>query len=166
MADSNPDSESDSASDADADAADSRDALVPPEQPMQVPEYVREGVARQSPDRLRAISEWAAQLADYKEAKAEREREERLADADVVQEDPLVPPDEWDGDDEEWDERVREASDEADVAPGGGSVVVKHIPSGGGGEKRPYLYLNYWNAEKRQVDSEYIAPVNPAGSGE
>jgi predicted phage gp36 major capsid-like protein len=118
---------------------------------MNLPKYLREGVEKQkSPDRLRRLAEYAEQMADWREAEAERELEER-AEQDVD-----TTPDEWDAD--EWEDVVDDARDEADLAPGKGTLTTKTI------DGRDYYYLQ-WRAGSK-IKSQYVAPVTPADSGE
>jgi hypothetical protein len=76
---------------------------------MNLPKYLCEGVEKQSPDRLRRLAEYAEQMADWKEAEAERELEER-AEANID-----TTPDNWDAN--EWEDVVDDARDEADLLP-------------------------------------------------
>jgi len=125
-----------------------RDPLVEPQPAGSLPKYLVEGVEKQSPDRLRRLAEYAEQMADYKEEKAQRDLEERAEqDVDTM-------PDEWDAD--EWEDVVDDARDEADLAPGKGTLTTKTI------DDRDYYYLQ-WRAGSK-IKSQYVAPVTPADS--
>lgn len=125
--------------------------VAPPQAPMNLPKYLREGVEKQkSPDRLRRLAEYAEAMADWREVEAERELEER-AEQDVD-----TTPDEWDAD--EWEDVVDDARDEADLAPGKGTLTTKTI------DDRDYYYLQWREGSK--IKSQYVAPVTPADSGE
>ena len=129
---------------------DEREPLVEPQPAGSLPKYLVEGVEKQSPDRLRRLAEYAEQMADYKEEKAQRDLEER-AEQDVD-----TTPDEWDAD--EWEDVVDDARDEGDVPPGKGTLTTKTI------DGRDYYYLQ-WRAGSK-IKSQYVAPVTPADSGE
>ena len=117
-----------------------------PPAPDSAPKYVREGLNNQSPETLREIAAYAERLADYKEAELDRELEERSADVD---EDDV--PEEWDA--EEWQETIEDAD-----APSGATLTTKRI------DGRDYYYYQWREGSK--IKSEYLAPVNPAGSGD
>lgn len=117
-----------------------------PQPPTNLPKYLREGVEKQSPDRLRRLAEYAEQMADWKEAKAKRELEER-ADQEID-----VTPEDWD--DEEWEAQMDEALEKADISGGKGTLVTKNI------DGRQYYYLNW--REGDTVKSQYVAPVTPS----
>lgn len=120
-----------------------------PSAPMNLPKYLREGLDKQSPDRLRTAAEYATRLAAWKEDKAERELEERTGeDVDDV-------PDGWESDAEEWEEVVEKAREKADIQ-GKGYRTKKRI------DGRDYWYLQWREGE--HVRSKYIAPVNPANT--
>lgn len=61
-------------------------------------------------------------------------------------------PDEWD-DDQEWEETLQEAFDEAGIPRSKGTLTTKTI------DERDYYYLQWREGEK--VKSQYVAPVNP-----
>ena len=63
-------------------------------------------------------------------------------------------PDEWEGDDEEWEEAVEEAFEKADIKRSKASRVTKTI------NDNEYYYLQW--REGDTVQSQYIGPVNPA----
>jgi hypothetical protein len=130
------------------DNQDKREPLIRPQPADSLPKYLVEGVEKQSPDRLRRLAEYAEQMADYKEEKAQRDLEER-AEQDVD-----TTPDEWDAD--EWEDVVDDARDEADLAPGKGTLTTKTI------DGRDYYYLQ-WRAGSK-IKSQYVAPVTPADS--
>lgn len=118
------------------------DEPLPPES---LPKYLREGAERQDPSTLRDLAAWAAELADYKKAEAERELEERSVDEQ---------PEAWDED--EWEDQLEDARDEADIPPSKGTLTTKTI------DGRDYYYLQW--REGGKVRSQYVAPVSPAGS--
>ncbi len=121
-----------------------------PDVPEDVPEYLSTGLDKQSPETLRDISEFAKQLAEWKEAKAQREMEEH------VEKTPRKTPDEWE--EEEWLEAVEEARDDADLVEHKGTLTTKTI------DGRDYYYLQWREGSK--IKSEYVAPVVPANSNE
>jgi hypothetical protein len=130
------------------DDRDEREPLVRPQPAGSLPKYLVEGVEKQSPDRLRRLAEYAEQMADYKEEKAARELEER-ADQDVD-----TTPDDWNED--EWEDVVVDAREEADLASGKGTLTTKTI------DDRDYYYLQW--REGDNIKSQYVAPVTPADS--
>jgi hypothetical protein len=89
-------------------------------------------------------------MADYKEAKAQRDLEER-AEQNVDE-----APEEWGVD--EWEDVVDDARDEGDLAPGKGTLTTKTI------DGRDYYYLQ-WRAGSK-IKSQYVAPVNPSNPGD
>lgn len=117
-----------------------------PQPPANLPKYIREGTEKQSPDRLRALADYASQLAEWKEAKAQHEPEER------AEHDPDETPDEYTED--EWVDIVEDAREDEGVPSVKGTVTVKHI------DGRGYYYLQW--REGADVLSKYLAPVNPA----
>jgi hypothetical protein len=131
------------------DDQDEREPVVRPQPAGSLPKYLVEGVEKQSPDRLRRLAEYAEQMADFKEEKAARELEER-AEQDVD-----TTPDEWDED--EWEEVLEDAREEADLAPSKGTLTTKTI------DGRDYYYLQWREGDK--ITSQYVAPVTPADSG-
>jgi len=122
--------------------------VSPPEAPSDLPKYLGEGVEKQSPERLRDLIEYADQMADWKEAQADRELEEQAEKEDVD-----TTPDEWEQ--QEWKEVVDDARDEADIKPGKGTLTTKNI------DDRDYYYLQW--REESKIKSQYVAPVNPSG---
>ena len=101
---------------------------------MAIPKYIREGLDKQDPDTLDAISELAEELA----AEKRREAAETIAERAVDEDKHDVDPDDLD----------------RTEAPSGATLVTKNI------DDRDYYYWN-WRAEGT-VKSEYIKPVNPA----
>ena len=119
-----------------------------PEAPESLPKYLVDGVEKQSPATLRELADYAERVASWKEAKAERELQESAEQAvDTT-------PDEWDA--EEWEDVVDDARDEADLAPGKGTLTTKTI------DGRDYYYLQ-WRAGSK-IKSQYVAPVTPASN--
>ncbi|KAA9400742.1 hypothetical protein Har1131_18890 [Haloarcula sp. CBA1131] len=62
-------------------------------------------------------------------------------------------PEEW-NDEEEWEEKIDEAYEKAEIARSKGTLTTKTI-----GE-REYYYLQWREGEK--VKSQYVAPISPA----
>jgi len=122
------------------------DAPPRPQPPSKLPKYLREGAEKQSPDRLRALADYATRLADWKEAKAQHKMEQR------AEQDPDDTPDNYSEDD--WSEIIEGARDEEDLAGGKGAVTVKTI------NDCDYYYLQW--REGDDVLSKYLAPVNPS----
>jgi len=77
-----------------------------PQPPQALPKYLIDGVEKQSPENLRELACYAEQMADYKEAEAQRELAAQ-ADRSTTE-----VPEEWD--DNEWDDAVDDAREEAD----------------------------------------------------
>lgn len=117
-----------------------------PQPPTVLPKYIREGTDKQSPDRLRALADYATQLADWKEAKSQHEMEERASQD----------PDDTPGDygESEWSEIVEDAREDVDLPAGKGTVTVKTI------DGNDYYYLQWREGDK--VLSKYLAPVSPS----
>lgn len=128
------------------DVDDEPEPPAPPQAPPDLPKYLREGVEKQSPERLRTLAQYAEQMADWKEAKAEHE----LQQASDQDEDEV--PDGWD--EESWEDALDDARDEGDVPPGKGTLTKKTIDS------RDYYYLQW--REGDTIKSQYVAPVNPS----
>jgi hypothetical protein len=61
-------------------------------------------------------------------------------------------PEEWADDEEEWDEKIDEAYEAAEIARSKGTLTVKTI------DDREYYYLQWREGEK--VKSQYVAPVS------
>lgn len=74
---------------------------------------------------------------------------------DVVEETATHPetPENWE-DQEEWEEALREAFEEADIPRSKGTLTKKEI------DDREYYYLQWRDGDK--IRSQYVAPVNPA----
>jgi hypothetical protein len=124
---------------------------VRPEPPASLPKYIITGVEKQSPEDLRDLAEYAERMANWFEAEAQREMEERAAEQE-----PMETPEEWD--DDEWQDAVEEARDDADLDGGKGTLTTKTI------DGRDYYYLQW--REGSNIKSEYVAPVVPADSEE
>lgn len=105
-----------------------------PVAPDDAPKYLVEGLAKQSPETLRALATYAEELADQKEADAAAELEANSIDDDELDFDP--------------DEIDR------DEAPGKACITIKK-PHG----KSGYYYFQWREGE--QILSEYIRPVSP-----
>jgi hypothetical protein len=121
-----------------------------PQPPANLPKYLREGLQKQSPSRLRRAAEYAEALADHKEAEAKQKLEERAEQsADEV-------PDEWENQEEEWVDALDEARDTADLPAGKGTLTKKPI------DGREYWYLQWWAGDG--TESQYVAPVTPASN--
>lgn len=98
-----------------------------------IPNYLEDGLAKQSPESLRHIADVATALANEKEMEAEVElREQEVDEAGLPEE-------------------VRE--NEPDKAPAKASVTTKTI------DDNQYYYYQW--REGDQIKSEYITPVNP-----
>lgn len=123
---------------------------VRPEPPASLPKYLTTGVEKQSPEDLRDLAEYAERMADWMEAEAQREMEER------AEQEPLETPEEWG--EEEWKEVVEDARDDADLDGSKGTLTTKTI------DGRDYYYLQW--REGSTIKSEYVAPVVPADSEE
>jgi hypothetical protein len=121
--------------------------LTPPDSASK---YIVEGLQKQDPDTLRALAEYAEQLAAELEAEAAAELE-----ADAVEVDD--PPEGW-ADADAWDDALKEAREKADLAAGKGTLTVKTI------DGRDYYYLQW--REGSTVTSQYVAPVTPAGDSD
>ena len=117
-----------------------------PQSPQALPKYLIEGVEKQSPENLRELAAYAEQMADYKEAEAQRELEARANQSTTEI------PEEWD--DNEWEEAVDDARDEADLPDSKGTLTTKTI------DGRDYFYLQWREGSK--IKSQYVAPVSPA----
>lgn len=117
--------------------------LAEPEPPESAPKYLLDGLEKQSADTLRQLATYADRLADYHEAQAERELEERADDDAEI-------PEEWDAD--EWDDALEDVED----APSGATRTKKTI------DGRQYYYYQWREGDK--IKSEYIAPVVPSAS--
>jgi len=113
---------------------------IVPAAPDSAPKYIAEGLEKQSPETLREIAEYAAELADHKE----QQIEDQLADREVDLEET---PDESDAD--EWEDAI----DDSD-APPQAYLTQKTI------DGRQYFYYQW--REGNSVKSEYVAPVDPA----
>jgi hypothetical protein len=118
-----------------------------PNAPSNLPQYLISGVEKQSPEELRDLAAYAEQMAAWMEAEAQRELEER-ADQSATE-----TPEEWD--DDEWEEAVDDAREDADVPASKGTLTTKTI------DGRDYFYLQWREGSK--IRSQYVAPVTPAG---
>lgn len=116
----------------------SDDPLPGPPEP--IPQYLGDGLQKQSPETLEAIADYATRLAKAKRARLDAELEEREANVDDA-------PDEWDEGD--W-EKVLEDAD----APPKATLTTKRI------DGRDYYYYQW--REGDSIISEYVAPVSPA----
>jgi hypothetical protein len=123
-----------------------------PQPPANLPKYLREGLRKQSPDRLRRAAEYAEALADHKEAEAKQQLEERANQStDEV-------PDEWEDQENEWEDALEEVRDTADLPAGKGTLTKKLI------DGREYWYLQWWTGDG--TESQYVAPVTSASSSQ
>ncbi|MFD1588484.1 hypothetical protein ACFR9U_16010 [Halorientalis brevis] len=123
---------------------DMSDEPVEPDAPSSLPKYLREGAQKQDAQTLRDLAEYAAALADHREAQAEHELEEQAVDEDV--------PEEWDED--EWAEQIDEARENADIEGSKGTLTTKQI------DGRGYYYLQW--REGGKIKSQYVAPETPS----
>lgn len=62
-------------------------------------------------------------------------------------------PDDWDEEDEEWADALRDAFEKAEIPRSKGTLTTKTI------DDREYYYLQWREGEK--VKSQYVAPVTP-----
>jgi hypothetical protein len=111
-----------------------------PTPPEDAPLYIIDGLQKQDPATLTALSSYVEQLADEKHAEMEAKLEEREVEFDDS-------PDEWGQDD--W-----EAETANTEAPAKACVTTKTI------DGRDYYYYQWRDGS--QIKSEYIAPVNPS----
>jgi len=118
-----------------------------PQAPQALPKYLIEGVEKQSPEKLRELAAYAEAMADWMEAETQRELEAQ-ADQSTTE-----TPEEWD--DDEWDEAVDDAREEAEIPASKGTLTTKTI------DGRDYYYLQWREGSK--IKSQYVAPVTPAG---
>lgn len=121
-----------------------------PQPPMQLPANVREPVAEQSPDRLRALAAWANELADWKTKREKHERAQRLGENEQGNEQHSDNEDQPDPP----DEVVEEVRERVGIPPSKGYTVIKTI------DGRDYYYFQW--REGDSVMSEYMKPVVPA----
>jgi hypothetical protein len=77
-----------------------------------------------------------------------------------VEEDRIEPPDEWTeaGEEDAWEDALKEAYEAADVPRSKGSLTTKTI------DDRQYYYLQWRDGDT--VTSKYVAPVSPSSSTE
>jgi len=61
-------------------------------------------------------------------------------------------PEEWD--DDEWEEKLGEAREDAEIPRSKGTITTKII------DEREYYYLQW--REDEQVKSQYVTPVSPS----
>ena len=118
-----------------------------PSPPSNLPGYLTTGVEKQSPKDLRDLAAYAERMAEWMQAEAQRDLEERT-DQEATE-----TPDEWD--DGEWEEAVDDARDDADIPASKGTLTTKTI------DGRDYFYLQW--REGSNIRSQYVAPVTPAG---
>ncbi len=111
-----------------------------PDAPDSLPEYVAGPVERQSPEKLRALSAWAATLADAK--------------ADQAQQDAQEPPNLGDDTDTDYEGTETLDAEEVPTVPDSvGNVYVHKMrvdcgPGCGGCPHGPYKYLKYWDGDR------------------
>ena len=117
-----------------------------PQAPQALPKYLIEGVEKQSPEKLRELAAYAESMADWMEAETQRELEAQ-ADQSTTE-----TPEEWD--DDEWDEAVDDAREEAEIPASKGTLTTKTI------DGRDYYYLQWREGSK--IKSQYVAPVTPS----
>jgi hypothetical protein len=117
-----------------------------PTPPDTIPNYICDGLDKQDPATLDEIADYAAALAEHK-----RTAQRRQSESEAIDEfDPT--PDEWD--DDEWDEKIDDARETADIPPSKGTLTTKTI------DGREYYYLQW--REGGKIRSQYVAPVVPA----
>ncbi|MDT3437309.1 hypothetical protein [Haloarcula sp. 1CSR25-25] len=76
------------------------------------------------------------------------------SDGGVEDQDSVDTPEEWADDADDWDEKVADAYEQAEIPRSKGTVTVKNI------DDREYYYLQW--REGKQVKSQYVGPVKPA----
>ena len=118
-----------------------------PEEPTNLPKYMIDGVKKQSLEDLRDLAAYAERMAEWMEVEAQRELEEQ-ADQDTTE-----TPEDWD--DDEWEEAVDDAREDADIQASKSTLTTKTI------DGRDYFYLQWREGSK--IRSQYVAPVTPAG---
>lgn len=118
-----------------------------PDPPPNLPRYLTTGVGKQSPEDLRNLAAYAERMAEWQEAEAQRELEEQ-ADREATE-----TPEKWD--DDEWEEAIDDAREDADIPASRGTLTTKTI------DGRDYFYLQWREGSK--IRSQYVAPVTPAG---
>lgn len=122
-----------------------------PDPPDSIPNYILEGLERQDAETLRAIARHSLRLAISLEAEAQRELEQQTEGESLED-----PPDDWEGDDDEWEATVREARAEKDIP----SKAYRHVKTING---RDYVYA-HWREGGDSIETEYICPVVPVYS--
>jgi hypothetical protein len=120
-----------------------------PTAPNSLPKYLRDGVLKQDAETLEDLIDYAAAVRDWREQQAQRELEEEQA----VERDET--PEEWADQEDDWEEALDDARDEADLSAGKGTLTTKTI------DGRGYYYLQWRDGDK--IRSQYVTPVNPAG---
>ena len=111
-----------------------------PRPPETVPQYLGDGLQKQSPETLEEIADYATELAMARRRQLEAEIEENEVHVDGV-------PDEWADDD--WTKVLEDTE-----APAKATLTTKRI------DGRDYYYYQWREGDK--VRSEYLAPVSPA----
>ncbi|RLM90030.1 hypothetical protein [Haloarcula sp. Atlit-7R] len=76
------------------------------------------------------------------------------SDSGVEDQDNVDTPEEWADDEDDWDEKVSDAYEQAEIPRSKGTLTVKTI------DDREYYYLQW--RDRDAVRSQYIAPVRPA----
>ena len=115
-----------------------------PEPPDDLPDWIVSALSSEDEATLQATIDYAEALLEDAEADEEAaegdEEEQTVADRE--------PPEEWEGDADEWREAVADSE-----APSRATLTTKTIKG------NPYLYWQWTEGEKSV--SEYIAPKNP-----
>lgn len=110
-----------------------------PEPSESVPQYLGDGLQKQSPETLEEIADYATRLAMAKREHLKAKIEQRESDVDDI-------PDEWA--DDEWTTALKETD-----APSKATLTTKEI------DGREYFYYQWREGSK--IKSEYVAPVSP-----
>jgi len=112
-----------------------------PTPPADIPKYIHEPLQKQSPTRLRHISQYADELADAKEHQREQEQQEEASEED----------DQEDTDVEQPDRDQHE--DLPEGVPAKASITIKEI------NNNRYYYWQWRDGD--EIKSKYKSPVNP-----
>ena len=113
-----------------------------PELPGELPDWIASALNNEDDATLRATIDYAETLLEVDEADEEAVQEEEKTVAD------REPPQEWEGDAEEWREAVSDSE-----APERATLTTKTI------KDNEYLYWQWTEGDKTK--SEYIAPKSP-----
>jgi hypothetical protein len=76
------------------------------------------------------------------------------SDGGIEDQNSVDTPGEWADDEDDWDEKIANAYEQAEIPRSKGALTVKSI------DDREYYYLQWREGDK--VRSQYVAPVRPA----